>query len=103
MYQGTTPKLIFKLLDNLLDLSSAVEIWVTLKLTPYTKTFDISRCAIDNENKTITIELSQEETLEMPASKVESQIRILLGNGKALATNIVKVDVNRILKGGVIE
>lgn len=103
MYQGTTPKLIFKLMDTTLDLNSLVEVWVTLKLSPYNKTFDISRCSIDNANKTISIELSQEETLEMPASKVESQIRGLLGNGKAFATNIVKVDVNRILKGGVIE
>lgn len=103
MYQGTTPSLIFKLKDATLDLNTASEIWVTLKLSPYIKTFDITRCALDNEKKTITISLTQEETLELPVSKVESQIRILLGNGKALATNIVKIDVNRILKGGVIE
>lgn len=103
MYQGTTPKLIFKLKTNDLDLDIATEIWVTLKLSPYIKTFDISRCTVDNVNKTITILLSQEETLELPVSKVvESQIRILLANGQALATNIVKLEVNKILKGGVI-
>jgi len=103
MYQGTTPTLIFKLKDMTLNLTNAVEIWVTLKLSPYIKTFDISRCSVDNTNKTISVTLSQEETLELPVSKLDSQIRILLANGTALATNIVKIDVNKVLKGGVIE
>lgn len=104
MYQGTTPTLIFKLNSSTLDLSSATEIWVTLKAYPYIEmTFDMARCTVDNDKKTISVTLTQAETLKLPASRIDTQIRLLLFNGKALATNIVRVDVNRILKGGVIE
>lgn len=104
MYRGTTPTLIFNLSKNtVLDLTDVDEIWVTLKLAPYIKTFERDRCVIDTEHKTVSVTLTQEETLELPVSKVSAQIRMLLNNGKALATNIVSINVNAILKEGVIE
>lgn len=103
MYRGTTPTLRFKLKNTQIDLDTATEIWVTLKSYPYVNTWDISRCSIDNENKTISISLSQEETLALPVSSVKAQIRILLSSGQAVATTIETVDVNEILRDGVIE
>lgn len=104
MYQGTTPTLVFKLNSATLNLNNATEIWVTLKAYPYIEmTFDMARCTVDNVKKTISVTLTQAETLKLPESRIDTQIRILLSDGKALATNIVKIDVNGILKGGVIE
>jgi len=102
MYRGTTPTLIFKLQAPNLNLDDAEQIWVTLKLPPYEQTWDISRCTIDNENKKISITLTQEETLALPVLKVKAQIRILLVTGQALATKVVYTNVGEILKEGVI-
>lgn len=104
MYRGTTPTLVFNLSQNkTLDLNNVDQIWVTLKNSTYTHNWDKDSCDIDTENKKISITLTQEETLALPVSKVQAQIRILLTNGKALATNIVTMDVKSILKEGVIE
>ncbi|MBP5594273.1 MAG: hypothetical protein J6Y02_02735 [Pseudobutyrivibrio sp.] len=104
MYRGTTPTLIFRLNSPNLNLAAVSELWVTLKQAPYSKTWDRTQCSLDNEQKTVTVTLTQEETLEMPeTSNMKVQIRFLMNDGKALATNIATVDVNQILKDGVIE
>lgn len=104
MYRGTTPTLTFDLSENKgLDLANVSVIWVTLEFNKYEHTFETDRCSIDTTNKKITITLTQEETLEMPVtSKMQAQIRMLLVNGAALSTNIAIIDVNEILKEGVI-
>lgn len=105
MYRGTTPTLIFNLSSNPnLDLSEVAEVWVTLKYATYTKTWERAECSIDTEHKKISVTLTQEDTLEMPVTnKMQAQIRMLMNNGSALATNIVTLDVSAILKEGVIE
>ena len=62
MYRGTTPTLIYNVNSNL-DLNGMLQIWVTLKNLMYEKTFEKDNIIVDNENKTITVELSQEDTL----------------------------------------
>lgn len=105
MYRGTTPTLIFNLSKSSeLDFDDLTEIWVSLKLKTYARTWTMSECVLDNEEKTITITLSQEDTLKMPATEhMKAQIRLLMYDGTALATNIVDVNVEEILKEGVIK
>ena len=104
MYRGTTPTLIFNLSKNSdLDFDDLTEIWITLKLKTYSKTWEMTECVLDNEEKTITITLTQEDTLKMPSTEhMKAQIRFLMNDGTALATNIVDVNINDILKEGVI-
>ena len=79
-----------------------LQIWVTLKNLMYEKTFGKDDIIVNNENKTITVELSQEDTLLFNGKEVNTQIRFLDSTGKAYASNIEKIELNNILKEGVI-
>lgn len=101
MYRGTTPTLQLKL-KTVIDFGNIDQLYVTFSNT-YTKlTLPIGRCTMDNENKTIEVTLTQEETLQFGASIVEVQVRIKLNDGKAYASSIANIEMNKILKDGVI-
>ena len=51
----------------------------------------------------ITLELSQEDTLKFTTGEVLIQIRYVFPNGQADASNIIKTTFERIIKDGVIE
>ena len=51
----------------------------------------------------ITLELSQEDTLKFQPGKVLIQIRYVFPNGQADASNIIKTTFERIIHDGVIE
>ncbi len=58
---------------------------------------------IDSENRTITAELSQEDTLLLSdKSFFTVQLRFRLNDGSAFATSVRKFDVGEILKEGEI-
>ena len=106
MYRGTTPTIVFNVNEEY-DMTDVVQLWVTLKnprnTISYEKTFDIDHCVIDTTNNTITIGLTQQDTLDIKGlDYFEAQIRFLKQNGMASASDIVKLEVNRILKDGVI-
>ena len=102
MYRGTTPTYILEL-ETTIDLSQIVELWITFKTFNVGVTKYLNDSYIDNENKTITVTLTQEETLQLYNQKnCEVQVRFRLENGKAYATNIANVDVDKILREGVI-
>lgn len=105
MYRGTTPSLDFIVpwdspIDQLTDL------YVTFNqegktVMEFTKESDEVEFII-SEN-TIRVNLTQADTLKLNADyKVQIQLRAKSFDGTALATPIVKKDVDRILKEGVI-
>ena len=103
MYRGTTPTIIFKLNTDL-DLTTLTQIWVTMQdMNDSQYTWDIDDVTIDNTGKTISLPLSQEETLVLSNGMATVQIRLLTSENKALATNVAMIDINNILKDGVIE
>lgn len=102
MYRGTTPTLVFKL-DTELDLTTLTQVWVTIQNGDTQYTYDITRVTIDNEEKTLSISLTQEETLAYKKVISLAQIRLLTSDDKALATNVVDFNIHNVLKGGVIE
>lgn len=101
MIRGTTPTFVFKMGDDL-DMTKIKEVYVTIKSLSKQITFPTDRCAIDEDEHTITLELSQEDTLlfETPSAKV--QIRILDTDNLAYATPIKQISVDQILQEGVI-
>lgn len=101
MYRGTTPTIVFNINSDL-DFSLLSQVWVTFKSQTVEVTKDMSQIGLDNENRKISVRLSQTETLSFINQCVETQIRFLLSDGTALATNIVKLPMNAVLKGGVI-
>ena len=102
--RGTTPTITFQITSDT-DLTKLTEIWFTLSdsRTGEERTFYLSEgeIAVDNEHKTLTIQLTQEDTLKFK-SDVLVQIRALDEDGLAYATAILNVSLDDILKGGVI-
>lgn len=101
MYRGTTPTLYLEL-DTELDLSNVVEMWVTFKSPTIELTKSLSEVIFDSETNTITVTLSQEETLKLFNGKADVQVRLKTSDDLAYATDIVDVEIGRILKEGVI-
>ena len=98
MYRGTTPTNIFTV-D--VDLTDAEVIYITYKqagVVVIEKDIDDITVAVDS----LTVKLTQEETLGFKDRDVEVQIRARYPNGDAIASNIIKTTAKNILKEGVI-
>ena len=108
MYRGTTPNIVIKVNSDL-DLSTMTEIWVTVKNKSGEVNYAMSDgdVVLDADEKTLTILMSQEDTLAFQTcgslmGKVELQVRMLDENDMAYASNIKEIELLRILKDGVI-
>ena len=103
MIKGTTPSLrfILPIETNVIKTAEIVVEYVDAnKSVSIVKTMD--ECIL-GENY-IETKLTQEETLQLPApSTANIQLRVLTFDGTALATQIQKVTVKRLLKEDVIE
>lgn len=101
MYRGTTPTIVLEL-DTELSLANLAEMWVTFKTSTVEVTKSLSDVTIDDENKTIVVSLTQEETLKLYNGNCEVQVRFRDESDLAYATTIADVNIGRILKEGVI-
>jgi len=104
MYRGTTPNLSFHIISDV-DLTKIKEVWLTIADFNVEETFKYSaeEVAIDNEAKTISVQLTQEQTLVFEDdSTVEIQMRVLDDSDLSYVTKITEVEMKRILKDGVI-
>lgn len=99
MIRGTTPTHIF---DTDISLVAADEIYITY-VQGNTR---LEKTNADTEvtDDTVTVELTQEETLMFAANdyKAAVQIRAKFPDGTAVASNIMNMRVAPILKDGVI-
>lgn len=99
MIRGTTPIHIF---HTDVDLTTAEVIYVTY--TQGTTVVEKTKDDCEVEEDTVTVHLTQEETLQFKAGGYTAnvQIRARYADGTALASNIISIDISRILKNGVI-
>ena len=107
MIRGTTQELIFDVGMNTDEVS---QLWLTFshsnRLNAEIFTKEINDVILSGT--TMTAPLSQEETLLLNQYNLKDkviyiQLRVLLNDGQALASSIVEMTVNHLLKGGVIE
>lgn len=107
MIRGTTQELVFNLGINTDEVS---QLWLTFshsnRLNAELFTKEINDVILSGT--TMTVPLSQEETLLLNQYNLKDkviyiQLRVLLNDGQALASSIVEMTVNHLLKGGVIE
>ncbi len=102
MYRGTTPSLIFEL-DEDLDYEGMAKVEIALrdkKMRVFVWNKD--RLEIDNETNTITLLLTQWETNIMAQGKAEVQIRCRTSGGAVFRTDIATIEVERVVKGGLL-
>lgn len=99
MYRGTTPTNTFRTGD--IDLSTADVVYITYKqrgkvVVEKTKT----DCTFGENSVSVT--LTQEDTLKFTENDVLIQIRARFAGGRAIASNIIETPAMAILKEGVI-
>ena len=98
MRRGTTPANVF-MVD--VDLRDAVKLYVTYKQggkTIIEKTID----DVEITEESVSVELTQADTLKFKNGEVQMQIRARLPDGTALASDIMTASVSAILKDGAI-
>ncbi len=99
MIRGSTPTHIFHLsLDA--DLIHKVRILYAQDGVCVLKKEDVD-CVKDGQ--TITVKLTQEDTLTFKEGKVEIQLRVLTPTGDSISSRIHVVDVHRLLENEVFE
>lgn len=102
MYRGTTPSHTF---TTATDISEASVVYITYKQhgqIVLEKTKEDITFASEGQAYTITVGLTQAETLAFDDSLVAVQIRARFEDARAIASNIINVPVNQILKDGEI-
>lgn len=96
---GTTPIISFYLP---FEVDLVAELWFTMVqrgVEVFTKELD----DMEIEGSKIIVKMTQEETLKLASGqKVEIQVRIRTTGDDAIASQVETVDVDRILKNGVI-
>ena len=98
MYRGTTPTLVLTV-----DKISEIEIFqLYLSLRQFGNTIEKTLEDVELKGNVLYCTLTQEETLSLIKGKVELQVRIKSKSNVAYATNKIQVDVEDILKEGVI-
>ena len=104
--RGTTPTITYEVTSDF-DLTTLTEVWFTVSdsktTAQITKTLTDNQVSVDNAEKTITATFTQEDTLSFKSKNVDVQIRAITSEDIAVATEILPVELNQILKGGVIE
>jgi hypothetical protein len=100
--RGTTPRLFFTVP---FDPAEAKKIWITFSQNEK-EVFTVEKDACEYEGNTISVKLSQKQTLSLSAgSNVSIQIRVSFdgdGMDEALASGIITTSVQRILRDGEI-
>lgn len=99
MTRGTTPTYIISF-DETIDFSS-VDTWlITLKQAD--AMLSINDPVVDVEEGTLSITLSQEQTLGFKSGQARLQVRGMFADEVAFASNICTVPINPILDERVI-
>lgn len=100
MTRGTTPTIILTV--NGVDLTSLKSVYVTFCQSGKMLTKQSGNEGVEITEHTVSVSLSQEETLRFTPGTVEVQLRGLTNGGDAFATNVAKVAVKEVLLKEVI-
>ena len=104
MYRGTTPTNTFRTAQ---DLSDADVVYITYKQANkviFEKAKDDITFGTDGNMHTLTVKLTQANTLAFfkGSKSVEIQIRARYPDGTAIASEVVTTSVSEVLKDGII-
>lgn len=101
MYKGTTPTLIFTFPDDF-DVTEATKVIVTIGIKGSAPIIEFTGSDIEVSEHTVSVWLSQQQTLRMPVGEVSAQINLLYGDGSRVATNIVRFEWKKNLHNEVM-
>lgn len=99
MRRGTTPTHTFTLPIEAKNVSDALIVYFQGDKKILRKT--ASECHM--EGNTISVDLTQEETLRFRCDKAQIQVKVLTTDGKALVSNIITTEVLKSLADEVLK
>lgn len=104
MYRGTTPTNVFKTAQNLSDADVVYITYKQAQKTVVEKTKQDIEFGTDGDMHTLTVKLTQADTLAFfkDLKTVEIQIRARYPDGTAIASEVVTASVSEVLKDGII-
>lgn len=107
MFKGTTPTIKWHIKNTNVKFEEFEKVWMTFKdshnhAITREESEDKHELQLDDKKRTISYELTQEETLALCLGTIEVQIRVLFKSGQAWATKPMTFELERVLKGGVI-
>ena len=102
MYRSTTPKIILRVKDPGFDLNEIDICHVTLKAESNGHFLTIVDPIVNVEDKTITVNLTQEETLGFNLGTIKVQIKAKMNDGSVVASKVVRTKMNEILEEDVL-
>ena len=102
MYRGTTPTFVIEI-PNTIDVETITSAYLSFEQhAQKILEIDLSGMAIDTVKNTLSVTLSQEQTLAFESgTMVYYQLRLAVG-GSAYATSVWQVPAERIIKDGKI-
>lgn len=101
MRRGTTPTNIFTVPFEVVN-PQAVQLTYKQKDIAIERQMDDMQIDVADGKTTLTVTLTQEETLKLSARPAYIQCRIVMSDGEAVASNILMVNVGDVLDGGVL-
>lgn len=102
MYRYTTPTLTLNIKGIDFTNVSVFRVAIEQNCVEMLKEIPVSSDAVDAEQKTVTVELTQEETASMSVGMVNIQVRLVLTNGRVVASNIANVPLRAVLDEVVV-
>lgn len=102
MRRGSTPTNVFNCNIDLTDATVFVT-YSQMGSNLVEKTGNALSISATDTGCTVTVELTQEDTLKFKTGRVMVQIRYVMSDGIADASNIIQTTAEAILKDGVIE
>lgn len=103
MYRGTTPKLNIKL-TTAIQATDITQLYLTIKSSNSEVTYELPNLEIEQGEGfiTVSVRMSQHDTLTFQPGTLNIQARILTSDGLAYASNTKAFKISGILKGGEI-
>ena len=102
LYRGTTPTIILHVTNEDFNMANISECHVTIQNDNGTNKKVFENPTIDAEEKTITVPLTQEDTLSFKYGNINIQARVKLISGSVIASPIITTNMNRILEETIL-
>lgn len=102
MIKGTTPTFVFTF-SPYFDFSDAEEIILTFSSNKVNGILEKTKSELEIDESSISVTLTQQETLLLPVGRVYCQINFYFGSGIRMSTDMVAVNVDHNLHNKVIQ
>ncbi len=99
MTRGSTPTLTFSFGE---ELDVSLVSYAEMTIEQRGKNVIVKRLALDTEEETFNVFLSEKETLSLKEGTCRVQVKFKLNDGGIVTSSIETLSVNEVLNGGVM-